>query len=215
MKVLALNGSPRKERNTAILLNHALEGSASQGADTELIHLYDFNYRGCVSCFACKIKDGKSYGKCIVKDDLTSILEKIEEADAIVFGSPVYVGAATSAMRSLLERLIFPYLVYDKNYPTLFKKKISTGFIYTMNTNDKMMKEMKYDYHFRNTEIALERTFGAAETLFVTDTSQFNDYSKYVVTVFDSEEKAKRWKEEFPKSCKKAFDMGMRFAVNT
>lgn len=56
MKVIAINGSPRK--NTATLLAKALEGASSCGAETELIHLYDHNYKGCVSCFACKLKDG-------------------------------------------------------------------------------------------------------------------------------------------------------------
>lgn len=54
MKVIALNGSPRKKWNTATLLKHALDGAASKGAETELIHLYDYNYKGCISCFACK-----------------------------------------------------------------------------------------------------------------------------------------------------------------
>jgi multimeric flavodoxin WrbA len=48
MKVLAFNGSPRRKWNTATLLNHALEGAASKGAETELIHLYDLRYKGCV-----------------------------------------------------------------------------------------------------------------------------------------------------------------------
>lgn len=56
MKVIGFNGSPRKNWNTAILLNKALEGSASLGAETELIHLYDIDYKGCTSCFACKRK---------------------------------------------------------------------------------------------------------------------------------------------------------------
>ncbi len=76
MKVIAFNGSPRKTWNTAMLLEEALEGAASQGAETELFHLYDLNFKGCKSCFGCKIKDGKSYGKCIVKDDLVPILKK-------------------------------------------------------------------------------------------------------------------------------------------
>ncbi|WP_094606446.1 hypothetical protein SPSIL_049920 [Sporomusa silvacetica DSM 10669] len=213
MKVLAFNGSPRKTWNTAVLLNHALEGAASQGAETEIIHLYDLNYKGCVSCFACKLKDGKSYGKCAYKDDLTPILEKIEQADAIVFGSPIYLGAVTGEMRSFLERLIFQYLVYDKNYSTLFSKKIQTGFIYTMNVDDSRLHEMGYERHLNLTEMALQRTFGAVESLFVTDTYQFDDYSKYVVTSFDPEKKAKRRKEEFPNDCKKAFEMGARFAT--
>ena len=72
MKVLAINGSPRTKWNTAALLNNALEGAASQGAETELVHLYRLNYKGCVSCFSCKLKGGKSYGRCAVKDELTT-----------------------------------------------------------------------------------------------------------------------------------------------
>ena len=58
-----------------------LEGAASQGAKTELIHLYDLNYKGCISCFACKTLGGKSYGKCAAQDYLTPIFSRIEQAD--------------------------------------------------------------------------------------------------------------------------------------
>src|SRR5665647_3224861 len=113
MKVIAINGSPRKKWNTATLLNKALEGAASKGAETELIHLYDLDFKGCISCFACKLKDGKSYGKCAVKDELTPLLKQIEEeADAIILGSPIYFGTVSGEMRSSMERLMFPYLTY-------------------------------------------------------------------------------------------------------
>lgn len=211
-KVIAINGSPRKYCNTAILLNNALEGAASRGAETELIHLYDFSYKGCSSCFACKLKNEKSYGKCAKRDDLTPILEKIEQVDAIILGSPVYLGTATGEMRSFMERLIFPYLVYDEIGSTLFNKQIPTGLIYTMNVSESQMKEQGYDYNMKTIEIAMKRIFGAAETLFVTDTYQFDDYDKYVATKFNAEDKAKRHQEEFPRDCKKAFDMGAKFA---
>ena len=77
MKVIAFNGSPRKEWNTATLLKKALEGAESQGAETELIHLYDLNYNGCISCLECKRLNGKSYGKCSLNDDLTPFLDNI------------------------------------------------------------------------------------------------------------------------------------------
>jgi len=54
MKVIAINGSPRKKWNTATLLEKTLDGAASRGADTELVHLYDLSYKGCISCFTCK-----------------------------------------------------------------------------------------------------------------------------------------------------------------
>jgi multimeric flavodoxin WrbA len=59
MKVMAFNGSPRKKWNTATLLEKALEGAASQGAETELIHLYDLDFKGCISCFAYKTRGVK------------------------------------------------------------------------------------------------------------------------------------------------------------
>jgi len=212
MKVLAINGSPRKQWNTATLLNQALEGAASEGAETELIHLYDIDFKGCTSCFACKLKGGKSYGKCGYKDGLTPVLEKIPGVDALILGSPIYLGTVTGEMRSFLERLVFPYLVYDANYSSLFPKKIPTGFIYTMNVDGSRMKDMNYGVHIGFNEGFLGRTFGSSESLIVNDTYQFNDYSKYVVTSFNGEAKAKRRKEVFPLDCQKAYEMGARFA---
>src|SRR5512139_556287 len=91
VKIIAINGSPRKQWNTAKMLEKAIEGAASQGAETHLIHLYDLEFKGCISCFACKTKDGESYGKCAVKDDLTPVYAEIKEADAIILGSPIYL----------------------------------------------------------------------------------------------------------------------------
>ena len=92
MKIIFINGSPRKTWNTATLLSKAMEGAVSEGAETELIQLYDLSYKGCNSCFDCKVKDGKSYGKCDVTDDLMQILGRIAEADALILGSPIYLG---------------------------------------------------------------------------------------------------------------------------
>ena len=213
MKVMAFNGSPRKNWNTATLLNHALEGAASQGAETELIHLYDYNYKGCKSCFSCKLKDGKSYGKCSVNDDLKPIFNRIEEVDAIILGSPIYLGDLTGGMRSFLERLLFQYAVYDTKYSTLFKKKIPTGLICTMNLNESEIEEMGYKQTIESTTGKFMKwVFGASELMCVTDTYQFDDYSKYIVSRFDVEKKAIRRSQEFPRDCQKAFEMGVRFA---
>jgi multimeric flavodoxin WrbA len=210
MKLIAINGSPRKEWNTATLLNKALEGATSQGAETELIHLYDLNYKGCISCFSCKLKGGKSYGKCAVNDALTPILGQIEKTDALILGSPIYLGAVTGEMRSFLERLIFPYLVYDAQRSSLFKKKLPVGFIYTMGVPESLIKEVGYEQQFKLMEMLLGRIFGEAESLLGTDTYQFDDYSKYVATAMNVEAKAKRRREVFPVDCQKAFEMGAR-----
>ncbi|MBC8554611.1 MAG: flavodoxin family protein [Candidatus Brocadiales bacterium] len=210
MKVIAFNGSPRKKWNTAMLLEKALEGAASQGADTELFHLYDHNFEGCTSRFGCKIKGGKSYGKCVVKDDLVPILEMVEDADAIIFGSPIYYGTASGEMRSFMERLMFPYLTYTDPMKSLFPKKINTGSIYTMNVTEEQMKEYGFNKHFDFNEMVLKIIFGASESLYSFDTYQFKDYSKVVSDRFDPEKKAKRRKEVFLDDCEKVFEMGSR-----
>ena len=178
MKILAINGSPRKTWNTATLLNKALEGAASQGAQTELIHLFDLTYKGCISCFACKRKDGISYGKCAYQDDLTPVLEKIDLADAVIFGSPIYFSNVTGALRSLMERMLFQYLVYDENYSSLVTKKKPIGLIYTMNIPESALQDWGYDRTFLANENTFTRIFGSAESLVVTDTYQFSDYSQ-------------------------------------
>ncbi|ATB70048.1 iron-sulfur flavoprotein [Sulfurospirillum diekertiae] len=214
MKIVAINGSPRKNANTATLLKHALKGAEKQGAQTELVHLYDLNYKGCVSCFACKLIGGKSYGKCAHKDELKPLLEKLRDVDAILLGSPIYFGNITGMMRSFIERLAFQYTLYDANYSSLFPRKIPIGLMYTMNLDEKRMREWGYVEALQGLEKRLGSIFGSSEALYVTDTYQFKDYSKYEVTAFSEELKAKRRKEVFPQDCEKAFDMGERFVTN-
>jgi multimeric flavodoxin WrbA len=211
MKVMAFNGSPRKSWNTATVLDHALRGAASEGAETELIHLYEYDYKGCHSCFACKLKGGKNYGHCAVSDDLKPLLKKAEDADAIFLGSPIYFGMPTGEMRSFLERLMFQYLVYDAERSTLFPRKMPVGLIYTMNVGAENMSRVGYDRTLNGTEMALRRIFGSAESLFVNDTYQFDDYAKYETSAFDEAAKAKRRLEVFPEDCRQAFAMGARF----
>jgi len=212
MKVVAVNGSPRKRWNTATLLEKALEGAASRGADTEIAHLYDLNYQGCISCFACKMIDGPSYGRCAVRDGLTPLLEKIAAADALILGSPIYFGTVTGEMRSFMERLFFPYMTYTDPPDTLFPRKIPTGFIYTLGATEEMARERGFHHHFELNEMVLERIFGASESLASYDTYQFEDYSRVYAPRFDPAIKAARRAEVFPIDCRRAFEMGARFA---
>ncbi len=215
MEVIAFNGSPRKNWNTATLLEKALEGAASQGAATRLVHLYDLSFKGCRSCFGCKTKGSPSYGKCAVKDDLTPLLRDVEKADVLILGSPIYLWTVSGEMKSFLERLIFPFYRYARAgepSPTLFARKIHTGFIYTMNTTDKELKETGGDKHISVNEMFLGKVFGSSESLLCFDTYQFDDYSKIDQEYFDPEKKAARRKEYFPQDCQRAFEMGARLA---
>ncbi|MDA8125472.1 MAG: flavodoxin family protein [Deltaproteobacteria bacterium] len=210
MKVIAVNGSPRKNWNTATLLQKSLEGAASRGAETKIFHLYELDYKGCISCFACKTKEGKSYGRCAVKDDLALLLKEVEDVDAIILGSPIYYGSVTGAMRSFMERLLYPYSIYTAPPGTLFPRKIRTGFIYTLNASEEMTKKLGHDRHFAANAMLLERIFGPSEMLCSYDTYQFEDYSKVVAPRFDPLQKARRRADVFPLDCENAFAMGAR-----
>jgi len=210
MKVYAINGSPRKNNNTATLLKKALEGvkSSNKEIETEIINLYDYDYKGCISCFACKLSDGKSYGKCVVKDDLKEILEKLSQADGIIFGSPIYLSDITSQLRALLERLLFQNLSYDEIGVSLAPKKMPIAFIYTMNTPQNMMDKFGYPNSFNRHESIIEYIFTKPEVMYSNDTYQFNDYSKYRVGLGSEEKKAMQRKIQFPLDIDNAFIIG-------
>lgn len=209
-KIIAINGSPRKKWNTATLLEHTLSGASSCDAETELVHLYDLDFKGCTSCFACKLKGGKSYGRCALQDDLTPVLDRIADADALILGSPIYFGTVTGEMRSFMERLLFPYLVYTNPPSSLFGRKIRTAFIYTMNVSEQQMKEFHYTVHTGLNESVLARTFGQAESLCSFETLQFEDYDKVVFSYSDPGMRRERRRKVFPVDCKRAFELGVR-----
>ena len=212
MHILAINGSPRKKWNTATLLENALEGATSAGAEGELVHLYDLTFRGCTSCFECKKIGGKSYGRCAMKDGLTPVLERIAAVDALIVGSPIYFGAETGETRSFLERLLFPYVTYTPGYAAIFPKKIPSALVYTMNIKEEMVAHYGYTAFMERMQGTMARVFGNCEVLLCTDTVQFKDYAKYLSTVWDAEAKGKRRAEVFPQDCKKAFALGARMS---
>ncbi|CAH2032547.1 flavodoxin family protein [Trichlorobacter ammonificans] len=212
MNVIGINGSPRKQWNTATLVEKALEGAATRGASTQLFHLYDLSFKGCKSCFACKLRGGASYGRCVLEDGLTPVLDKIAAADALVIGSPIYFGSVTGETRSFMERLLFPYLTYTIPYGTLFPRKIRAAFIYAMNVPEERSKEFGYDYLFKSNERYAQLLLGSAESLYAFDTCQVDDYSKVVIESFDPTHKAKRRSEAFPVDCQRAYELGTRLA---
>jgi multimeric flavodoxin WrbA len=189
-----------------------VEGAASRRAETELIHLYDLTFRGCISCFACKTTGGDSYGRCAVKDDLAPILQKVRESDILLLGSPIYFGSVTGEMQSFLERLQFPYLTYTDPPASIFPDKIRTGFIFTLGADENMAKERGFDARIAMHEFILKMIFGNSESLTCYDTYQFEDYSKVYAPRWDPEKKGKRRAEVFPEDCRRAFEMGKRLA---
>jgi multimeric flavodoxin WrbA len=102
MKVVAINGSARKNGNTAILIEKVFVGLCKAGIETELIQLSGKPMHGCTACFGCYQNKNN---RCVVEtDQFNEILEKMRLADGIILGSPVYVTDVSSEMKALIDR---------------------------------------------------------------------------------------------------------------
>jgi len=210
VKILAFNGSPRKGKwNTSTMLEQALDGARSAGAETELINLYQLDFKGCASCFACKCKDRDEIGVCALRDDLQPVLEKVRSADALLLGTPVYYGTESSAMRAFLERLQYPYLNYEDFSKSHFPRKVRTGLIYTMNVREDQLDAMGYPAVFERTRSYLAMHFGSCELVLANNTTQYPDYGKYEANA-SGEDKARYREEYFGGDCRRARELGIR-----
>ncbi len=101
MNILALVGSPRKGSNTDLLVNAIIEGAAANNHSASKVYLYNVDIAPCVDCKACKTGNYK----CALGDDMQTLYRKLEEADVIVFGTPLYWYGPTAKMKLLLDRL--------------------------------------------------------------------------------------------------------------
>jgi multimeric flavodoxin WrbA len=123
MKVVAFNGSPRRNGNTVILLNEIFKILEKEGIETEMIQLGNKPVHGCTACGKCKeIQDGKCH---IKNDHLNMCMEKMVEADGIIIGSPVYFADVTPEVKALID--IAGY-VTRANGHTL-KRKVGAGVV--------------------------------------------------------------------------------------
>ena len=124
MKVVAFNGSARKDGNTAILLNYALAELRKEGIGTELVQLAGKNVRGCIACYKCAEKKDKRCSG-VTNDIVNECIEKMIEADAIILGSPTYFSDLTSEMKALIDRAGFVARANND----LFKKKVGAAVV--------------------------------------------------------------------------------------
>lgn len=205
MKLIGINGSPRKNENCGMALDAALRGAADTGAEVKRYDLFDLSFSGCKSCFGCKLLGGPSFCKCALSDDLTQVLEDVLAADALIISAPIYYSDVPGAVRNFYERLLFPANLYDMG-KTGYTKRVRTGLIYTMGAPDPAFNgnlaekdKGKFDMFIGDTEV-----------LNILDTYQFDDYSRYASAMFDPVAKKARREQIFPKDCEKAYDLGMR-----
>ncbi|OHS95432.1 NADPH-dependent FMN reductase [Tritrichomonas foetus] len=212
MKVLAFNGSPRGGCNTGNMLKSALDGCRSKGAITKLINLNEINFKGCQSCLLCK-RNKETSGKCYYKDNLSPILEEVNSADALLFGSPVYYGLPASNLTSFLERALYSNDMFGE---TSVKKKMKTGLIFTMHCTKKFAsEERKYDPVFERMREYIQKIFGHCEVVNSYNTSITPNYEKYAVYSWvDPVAKKKAIKEVLPEDLKRAYDLGRRICTD-
>lgn len=98
-KIIGIVGSPRNDGNTAALVQQILKGAAEAGAETQIVYLNDLTYRGCQGCYECR-----TTGCCAQMDDLVPVLYDIAAADAVVLGSPNYMGGVTGQLKLMIDR---------------------------------------------------------------------------------------------------------------
>lgn len=123
MKVVAINGSPRRKGNTVILIDEMFKTFEAEGIETEMIQLGNKPVHGCTACGQCKEKQD---GRCHIKNDhLNYCIEKMVEADGIIIGSPVYFADVTTEIKALID--VAGYVTRANNFQ--LKKKVGAGVI--------------------------------------------------------------------------------------
>ena len=207
-KIIIIDGGPRKNFNTASMLQKFAEGAKSVCDEIEVktVRLYGLDYKGCMSCMACKIK-GKASNVCKFKDALTPVLEEIAQADGLVLGSPIYFGDVTGQMRALLERLAFPWLSYN-DYSMTAPKRMPVVLMETMNGTPERNNSQGYG----SMEYCITTALGEPERLIAYNTYQVKNYDRFELASFS--EKAKRqWRDEhWEQDLQKAYDAGKQMA---
>ena len=207
-KIIIIDGGPRKNFNTASMLQKFAEGAKSVCDEIEVktIRLYGLDYKGCMSCMACKIK-GKASNVCKFKDALTPVLEEIAQADGLVLGSPIYFGDVTGQMRAFLERLAFPWLSYN-DYSMTAPKRMPVVLMETMNGTPERNNSQGYG----SMEYCITTALGEPEHLIAYNTYQVKNYDRFELASF-SEKAKQQWRDEhWEQDLQKAYDAGKQMA---
>ena len=104
MKFIAYNGSPAGQNSaTNVMIEAFFKGAERGGAQTKIIQLGDFDIRQCRGCFACWFT---TPGKCVMQDDMETLLQEYQSADVVCFGSPVYSWNMTALLKNFVDRLV-------------------------------------------------------------------------------------------------------------
>ena len=141
MKVIGLIASPRKKGNTAWIVNKILEGAKEQGAETKSWYCSDLDIKPCQGCLGCKQGDMG----CVINDDMQKLYEALEHADALVLGSPTYMGQMSAQAKIFTDRL---YAQYSPRFSPHFKERAAKKLVLVFNQGnpDSSLFQSYYDY---------------------------------------------------------------------
>jgi multimeric flavodoxin WrbA len=123
MKVVAFNGSARKDGNTAILINQALEELEKQGIETEMIQLSGQRIRGCTACYKCF--DNKDKKCAVTEDAMNEYIARMFDADGIILASPTYFADVSSELKALIDRAGLVARANDN----MFRRKVGAAIV--------------------------------------------------------------------------------------
>ena len=120
MRIIAINGSPRKNGNTATILKGILEGAAEKGAETRFIHINGLDMKGCQGCLACR----ENLGVCAYKDEFQDVLEEMRKCDGLAMGTPIYGFNVSGQFKCFLDRT---YCFVDDSNPPAYPCVLPAG----------------------------------------------------------------------------------------
>ena len=142
MKIIGFIASPRKEGNTAWIIKKILEGAKEQGAETQSWYFSDLNIKPCQGCLSCH----KGNRGCAINDDMQKLYDAIEHADAIVLGSPIYMGQMSAQAKIFTDRL---FAQISPRFSPHYKEKATKKkliLVFTQGNPDPGMFQVYFDY---------------------------------------------------------------------
>ena len=197
MKAIVINASPKRKGINAQLSKSAAEGAKSVGAEVEYVDLYKYELHGCMSCLICK-QEG-NHCKCYWKDELSSLIERILDADVLIIGAQIFFSEPTSHFRALIERLFFCLVSYDVG--NAFNGKINAGVFYTI-SYPKDYFEKSVHPHLEQTEILFSMLNG--EVVF----DSFMNISEHIKEHLSEDEVNSLKDDQLACDLDKVFEMG-------
>lgn len=201
-KVLAVNSDPRKHSETAQLLEASLEGAREAGAQTRMIQLYDLSFSGCIGCASCKRLGHPSYNKCILKDDLTPILQELRETDVVILGTPLMFAKINGDMQNFLERWFQPENTNEPYNASMWPRVTRTALYLTTYQSQAEMLQMGYQFPATG---LMKRFVGDLHVKLITDTMQFpEDSNNYYAFQYDAAQRKELYHTRFQEQLQEA-----------